>query len=101
MFISSELLVSITLSSFVTLYLPVSEIANELPELFSVYKNYIILYTFLKSRCTLCFVLIGSCFSELHVHLCCFHNVWPEGVSCCFTRNTTCLHVYIIRVIGF
>ena len=32
--------------------------------------------------CSLCipsFVSIGSCVSELHAHLCPYHNVWPEA----------------------
>ena len=44
------------------------------------------------------FILIGCCVSELHGHLCPYRNVWPEAVYCSFTN---CLHVSIIRVIGF
>ena len=49
------------------------------------------------------FILIGCCVSELHGHICPYHNVWPEAVYCCFTRTTlftalfTC---FMIRVIG-
>ena len=42
----------------------------------------------LKSMCIPSFVLIGCCVSELHGHICPYHNVWPEAVYCCFTRTT-------------
>ena len=34
---------------------------------------------YLKSMCIPSFVLIGCYVSELHAHLCPYHNVWPEG----------------------
>ena len=34
------------------------------------------------------FVFIGCCVSELHGHLRPYRNVWPEAVSCCYTRTT-------------
>ena len=30
------------------------------------------------------FHLIAFCVSELHAHICPYHNVWPEAVYCCF-----------------
>ena len=68
------------------------------------YKTYIVYYMFtviivvcsLKSMCVPSFIIIGCCLSELHGHLCPYHNVWPEAV--CFTRTTlftklfTCLY---------
>ena len=42
-----------------------------------------------------CFVLFVS---ELHGHICCYCNLLPEAVYCCFTRTTlftklfTCLY---------
>ena len=46
------------------------------------------------------FVLIGSCVSELHGHICPYRNVWPEAVYCCFTRTTLFTKLFIIRVRG-
>ena len=48
----------------------------------------IILVCSLKSMYILSFVLISCCISELPVHLCPYHIVWPEAVYCCFTRTT-------------
>ena len=48
----------------------------------------IIVVCSLKSMYIPSFVLIGCCLSELHGHLCLYHNVLPEAVYCCFTRTT-------------
>ena len=66
------------------------------------YKNYIDVYCYysLKSMCMQSFVLIGCCVSELHGHICPYHNVWPEAVYCCFTRTTlfTKLYTFFLEV---
>ena len=81
--------------SFVTLHLPVSEIAICIArgyltrtKLFTTMFTVIIVMCSLKSMCLPSFVVIGCCVSELHGHLCPYHNVWPEAVYCCFTRTT-------------
>ena len=81
MFISSELLVSITSPIFVALHLPVSEIANVLPEGVYCCFSRTTLSTTMFTMCNAYtkFFLIG-CFSELHAHLCPYCNVWPEVV---------------------
>ena len=56
--------------------------------LFTTMFTVIILVCSLKCICLPSFVLIGCCVSELHVHLCSYHNVWPEAVYWCFTRTT-------------
>ena len=48
----------------------------------------IIVVCSLKSMCIPIFVLISCFVSELHGHICPYHNVWPEAVYCCFTRTT-------------
>ena len=74
------------LSSFVVLYLPVSEIANVLPvgvyccftgtSSFTIMFTVIILVCLLKRMCIPSFVFIIGCFSELNVGLdtLCWHN---------------------------
>ena len=42
----------------------------------------------LNSMCIPSFALIYCYVSELRVHLCPYCNIWPEAVSCCFTRTT-------------
>ena len=44
----------------------------------------------LKSMCVPSFIVIGYCLSELHghLHVCPYHNVWPEAIYCCLTRTT-------------
>ena len=47
------------------------------------YKNYIddyIRVCSLKSICIPSFIMIGSCASEIHAHLCPYRNVWPDAV---------------------
>ena len=39
----------------------------------------IVLTCSLKSMSMPSFALVGYCVSELHAHLCPYHNVWPEG----------------------
>ena len=74
--------------SFVTLYLPVSEIAKCIAQghllRTTLFTSVIIVVCSLKSMCMPSFVLIGCCVSELHGHLCPYRNVWPEAVNCCF-----------------
>ena len=81
-----------TSPSFVALHIPVSEIAKCIAEgvyccfsrttLFTTMSTMINLVCPLKSICILPFVLNGFCFSELHGHICPYHNVWPEAVYC-------------------
>ena len=69
------------------------------------YKNYIVYYNVycvivvcsLKSMCTPSFVLIGCCVSELHGHICPYHNVWPEAVYW-FYKNYIVYHIVYIYV---
>ena len=68
---------------------------NVLPEgvyrcltLFTTMLTVIIMVCSLKSMCVPSFIVIGYCVSELHGHICPYHNVWPEAVQCCFTRTT-------------
>ena len=45
------------------------------------YKNYIVYYNvYCDYSLERSFILIDSRFSELHVHLCPYCNVWPEAV---------------------
>ena len=66
--------------------------------LFTTMFTVIIVVCSLKSMYIPSFVLIGCCVSELHGHLCPYHNVLPEAVYCCFTKTTlftkvfTCLY---------
>ena len=48
----------------------------------------IVVRSLMKCMCIPSFVLIGCCVSELNGHICPYRNVWPEAVSCCFTRTT-------------
>ena len=50
--------------------------------LFTTMFTLIILVSSLKCMCIPSFILIGFCVSELHAHLCLYHNVWPEVVYC-------------------
>ena len=56
--------------------------------LFTIMFTTIILVYSLKCMCIPIVASIGFCVSELHAHLCPYRNVWPEAVSCCFTRTT-------------
>ena len=96
MFLWSELAVAIMSPSFVTLHLLVSEIAKYITwgcfccftrTTYIVYYNVYIVVCSLKSMCIPSFVLIGCCVSELHGHLCPYHNVWPEVFLLLFYKN--------------
>ena len=69
-------------------------VLQELHTMFTV----IIVVCSLKSMYIPSLVLIGYCVSELLGHICTYRNVWPEAISCCFTRTTlftkmfTCLY---------
>ena len=76
------------------------------PTLFTTMFTVIIVVCLLKRICMPSFVLICCCMSELHGHVCPYCDVLPEAVYCCFTRTTVhcfsnCLHVCMIRVIGY
>ena len=65
-------------------------VANVLPEdvyccftratLFTTMFTIIVLVCSLKSMCIPSFILIGGCVSELHAHVCPYHNIWPRAV---------------------
>ena len=95
MFVWSEIEVSITSPSFVTLHLLVSEIAECIvyccftrTTLFTTMFTVIIVVCLVKRMCMPSFILIGYYMSKLHGHLCPYRNVWPEAVCCRFTRTT-------------
>ena len=79
--VSSELSVSVSSPSFVALNLPVSDIVKctAVGCLFSrtttMFTVVILVYS-LKSSCIRSFIFIGFYVSELHAHLCPYHNVW-------------------------
>ena len=48
--------------------------------LFTTILTVIIVVCSLKSMIVPSFIVIGYCVSELHGHICPYHNVWPEVV---------------------
>ena len=87
--------ITITSPSFVTLHSLVLEIAKCIvyccvtrTTLFITIN--VLLWFVYRKLCIPIFVVIGCCLSELHGHLCPYHNVLPEAVYCC----TQELHCY-------
>ena len=92
-------------SSFVAVYLPVSELSLFI-ENYTIYNVYCNICVFIKKyKYTLYipFVIIGCCISELHGHLCIHYNVSHRVVLLLFHKNYNVylLTCWYIRLIGF
>ena len=70
------------LPTFVSLQLPVPEIAKSFSEgiycCFTITTLFSTMVYSLKCMCILSFILIGFCTSELHAHLCPYRNLWLD-----------------------
>ena len=59
---------------------------------------YIVYYSVYCS-CDYFGLLIGCCVSELYANLCPHRNIWPEMVSCCFTRTTLFTTMFTVIIV--
>ena len=63
--------------------------------MFTTMFTVVVVVCSLKSMCIPSFILIGCYVSELHGHICPYHDVWPEAVVLqelhCLPN---CLHVF-------